>query len=156
MTHTLHLLLRRTPRKIGPCTSACARTSNSSTPVQSHIAAARELQADVTIFLEQSCAAAVWITVQHNGSSTTTGVSLWPSPAAPCLQEITPCACLFSSHADTCVSAPGSYVITTSILQQQQQQQAAASSLSFSATVHDTLPVRGCPPCGTVLAYTCN
>jgi hypothetical protein len=51
-------------------------------------------------------------------------------------------------------SAPASYVISASL--HHPSHSLAPAALTIAARVHETLRVRGCAPCGTVLAYTRN
>ena len=127
-------------------------------PVQSHVAAGREVLADVTFHASQPTDGRVWITVRGNQSA------VLAEPLSN--RELSLChfasSCPLPAGTHTIripallprASAPGSYVI--SISSHQPSTSSPPPAFSFAARVHETLRVAGCAPCGTVLAYTRN
>jgi hypothetical protein len=125
-------------------------------PVNTNVAAGREILADVTVHVSQSANLTAWIAVQSNSSG-----ALVTSKTSLSLCDFTG-ACPLPVGAHTIripallprASAPGSYSIGISL--QDNAVSSRHSSLAFIAKIHETLRVEGCPPCGSVLAYTRN
>jgi hypothetical protein len=124
-------------------------------PVQTEVAAGREVLADVILYVSQPTNASVWISVYRNGTTTpatSTFISLCHFASA--------CPLPAGTHTVRVpallprASAPGSYIMSASL--HAPSEISEDSAFTIAARVHDTLQVRGCPPCGTVLAYTRN
>ena len=124
-------------------------------PVQSDVAAGREVLADIIFHTSEPTDAPVWISISSNNTvapGTATSVALCHFASS--------CPLPAGSHTIRVpvllprASAPGSYVI--SVYSHKPSVSSETSALSIAARVHETLRVRGCAPCGTVLAYTRN
>lgn len=125
-------------------------------PLQSDVAAGREVLIDISLLASKPTTATAWITVSSNASSdlpdSTTSIDLCHYAAA--------CPLSTGSHVIRVpailprASAPGSYSLSVSLVAPAQSSNDFAPSVVVR--VHKTLRVEGCPPCGTVLAYTRN
>lgn len=125
-------------------------------PLQSDVAAGREVLVDISLLAHKPTTATAWITVSSNASSnipdSTKSIDLCHYAAA--------CPLPAGSHVIRVpailprASAPGSYSLSVSLAAPTESSNAFAPSVVVR--VHKTLRVEGCPPCGTVLAYTRN